>query len=155
MVIKYPTNFPSPNDPFYLANPTDCNARMNFYNILVAPTTKVDGFLTPTSTDSNSVKQKIDQRITQTPKFKISVKDSLGIGSYNVQIKLETIDTTGINFSNLVIHTVVVESTIEFPTPPGSNGETKFHDVMRKMLPSNSGETLTYSTSGTQFLPGR
>jgi hypothetical protein len=45
----------------------------------------------------------------------------------------------------------VIETLIEYPTPPGSNGETKFHDVMRKMLPSNSGETLTYSTSGTQL----
>lgn len=150
LVIKYPTNFPSPSDPFYLANTTDCNARMSFYNILVAPTTKVDGMLTPTSTDSNSVKEKIEQRITQTPKFKITVADSLASSNYFVNIKLETIDTSGVDFANLVLHTAVIETLIEYSTPPGSNGETKFHDVMRKMLPSNAGESIVYSPTGTQ-----
>ena len=152
LIIKYPTNFPSPSDPFYLFNSADCNTRMNFYNILAAPTTKVDGYLTAISTDSLSVKEKIDQRITLSPKFKITVRDSIGSGNYNVKILVETIDTTGINFSNLVLHTVVIESMIEFSAPPGSNGETKFYDVMRKMLPSSSGETLIYSLSGTQYL---
>lgn len=151
LVIKYPTNFPSPNDPFFLANQTDCNARMSYYNILIAPTTKVDGKLSPTSTDSLSVKEKINQRITQTPKFKITVTDSFGIGNYNIKIKLETIDTAGVDLGNLVLHTVVIESLIEYSSPPGSNGETKFHDVMRKMLPSNSGEALNYSAAGIQY----
>jgi hypothetical protein len=41
VAIKYPTNFPSPNDPFYLANTEDCDARMGYYNIFFAPTTIV------------------------------------------------------------------------------------------------------------------
>lgn len=144
IIIKFPTNFPSPSDPFYLANQSDCNSRMSYYNILVAPTTKVDGILTPVSTDSNSIKQKIEQRISQIPKFKITVRDSLSSADYNIKITLEIIDTSGVDFTDLVLHTVVVESLIEFAAPPGSNGETKFYDVMRKMLPSSSGESLTY-----------
>lgn len=151
LVIKFPTNFPSPSDPFYLANTSDCNSRMSYYNILVAPTTKVDGILSPTSTDSNSVKQRIEQRVSQIPKFKLTVKDSLSTNIYAIKITLETIDTIGVDLGNLVLHTVVVESVIEFASPPGSNGETRFHDVMRKMLPSSNGEPLSYSTSGTQL----
>ena len=147
LMIKFPTNFPSPSDPFYLANTSDCNSRMGYYNILVAPTTKVDGILTPVSTDSNSVKQKIEQRILQSPKFKITVRDSLSSADYNIKIILEIIDTAGVDFTDLVLHTVVVESLIEFASPPGSNGETKFYDVMRKMLPSSSGESLDYYSS--------
>ena len=150
IIIKFPTNFPSPSDPFYLANQSDCNSRMSYYNILVAPTTKVDGILTPVSTDSNSIKQKIEQRISQIPKFKITARDSLSSADYNIKITLEIIDTSGVDFMDLVLHTVVVESLIEFAAPPGSNGETKFYDVMRKMLPSSSGESLTYySTTQT------
>lgn len=52
-------------------------------------------------------------------------------------------DAAGINFSNLIFHTVVTETDIEFATPPGSNGETKFYDVMRAMLPTNQGESLS------------
>ena len=59
-----------------------------------------------------------------------------------IDITVEVKDLTGLDFSKLVLHTVVTETDIEYSTPPGSNGETKFYDVMRKMLPNNQGETL-------------
>ncbi len=52
------------------------------------------------------------------------------------------LDTTPINYSDLVLHAVVTETDIEFATPPGSNGETKFYDVTRKMLPSKEGTAI-------------
>ena len=42
-VVKFPTNFPSPVDPFYLANKAACDYRINYYTIFAAPTTIVDG----------------------------------------------------------------------------------------------------------------
>jgi hypothetical protein len=143
VAIKYPTNFPSPIDPFYLANPSECNARMTYYNIFVAPTTIIDGLLKPISTDSNDVKAKIEQQLSQIPKFKIAVKDSISGNEYFIQIIVQVNDPNGIDFSKLVLHTIVTETNIEFTTPPGSNGETKFYDVMRKMLPDKDGESLT------------
>jgi hypothetical protein len=47
-----------------------------------------------------------------------------------------------LNFDDLVLQTVVVESEIEFSSPPGGNGETKFYHVMRSMLPSSDGEVI-------------
>ncbi len=143
VAIKYPTNFPSPIDPFYLANPSECNARMSYYNILFAPTTIIDGFLRPISTDSNDVMAKIDQQLSQIPKFKIAVKDSISGNEYFIQIIILVKDLNGLDFSKLVLHTVVTETNIEFTNPPGSNGEKKFYDVMRKMLPDKDGESLT------------
>jgi len=143
VTIKYPTNFPSPIDPFYLANSSECNARMSYYNIFFAPTTIIDGLLRPISTDSNDVKAKIEQQLSQTPKFKIAVKDSISGNEYFVQIIINVDDPNGLDFSKLVLHTVVTETNIEFTTPPGSNGEKKFYDVMRKMLPDKDGESLT------------
>ena len=147
VAIKYPTNFPSPIDPFYLANPSECNARMSYYNILFAPTTIIDGFLRPISTDSNDVKTKIDQQLSQIPKFKIAVKDSISGNEYFIQIIILVEDLNGLDFSKLVLHTVVTETNIEFTNPPGSNGEKKFYDVMRKMLPDKDGESLTVLNS--------
>jgi hypothetical protein len=143
VAIKYPTNFPSPIDPFYLANSSECNARMSYYNIFVAPTTIIDGLLKPISTDSNDVKAKIEQRLSQIPKFKIAVKDSISGNEYFIQIVIHVNDPNGIDFSKLILHTIIKETNIEFTTPPGSNGETKFYDVMRKMLPDKDGESLT------------
>jgi hypothetical protein len=44
--------------------------------------------------------------------------------------------------SDLVIHTVLTETDIEFEQAPGSNGETKFYDVTRLMLPSKEGTPI-------------
>jgi hypothetical protein len=142
VAIKYPTNFPSPVDPFFLANGPDCNARMGYYNILFAPTTIVDGNLRPISTDSNDVKNKIYSEFAKIPQFIIDVSASIVGSNYSINISVDVKDITNLDFSKLVLHSVVTETNIEFATPPGSNGETKFYDVMRKMLPSNQGESL-------------
>ena len=65
--VKYATNFPSPSDPFYLADRTDCDARMSYYSILFAPTLIVDGIARPTSTDSAALKDTINARLQQVP----------------------------------------------------------------------------------------
>ena len=143
VAIKYPTNFPSPVDPFFLANGPDCNARMGYYNILFAPTTIVNGNLRPTSTDSNDVKDKIYSEFTKVPKFIVDVTGGINGSDYTINISVNVLDISNIDFSKLVLHTVVTETDIQFATPPGSNGETKFYDVMRKMLPTNQGESLT------------
>jgi hypothetical protein len=140
--IKYPTNFPSPNDPFYLANREDCNARMGYYNIFVAPTTIIDGTARPTSTDSISIKSAVDQSLQRNPRFKIHVSDNIVGSTYYTTVTIKVVDGSGLDFSNLVLHTVLTETDIEIIPAPGSNGETKFYDVMRVMTPSNSGESL-------------
>ena len=142
VAIKYPTNFPSPNDPFYLANTTDCNSRINYYSVFFAPTTVIDGLLKPTSTDSLEVIAAIDQRLTKLLQFQMDVSSTIVGSEYLITVTLKVLNGAGVDFSNCVLHTVVTETNIEFSTPPGSNGETKFYDVMRTMLPSNAGQSL-------------
>ena len=142
VAIKFPTNFPSPSDPFYLANSGDCNSRIGYYNVFFAPTTIVDGILKPISTDSVSVIAAVDQRLTKEIKFRMDVSSNIVGTQYFITITIKVLNAAGIDFSNTVLHTVVTETDIEFATPPGSNGETKFFDVMRVMLPSNAGQSL-------------
>lgn len=143
IAIKYPTNFPSPNDPFYLANIIDCNARMSYYNIFSAPTTIIDGIEKPISSDSNAVKQKINERMMLAPQFRLTITDTIVGSTYSIHINVDLLDNSNINFDDLILHTIVIEESIEFADPPGSNGETAFYDVMRAMLPSNQGESLS------------
>ena len=168
VVIKFPTNFPSPNDPFYLANKVDCDSRIDYYNIFFAPNTVTDGIERPISTDSSDVISKVEARLDSLPRFDLSVTASASGGNYFVTVNVKVIekyfpssqtlnikagdsktldfnlniDNSTITYSDLVLHTVVTETDIEFSTPPGSNGETKFFDVMRKMLPTNEGQNL-------------
>ena len=141
VAVKFPTNFPAPNDLFYLAAKEICDSRISYYNVFFAPTTVIDGVLKPISTDSTSVKAAIDSRLAVTPRFDIKINATLE-GDYVINVDVNFMDTTGINMSDLVIHTVLTETDIEFEQAPGSNGETKFFDVTRLMLPSKEGGSL-------------
>lgn len=138
-IVKFPTNFPAPNDLFYLAAKEICDERMSYYNIIAAPTTIIDGITRLYSlTDTTALKTAIDAKLTITPRFGIDVTGTFE-GDYVANVNVKFIDTSGINLSDLVIHTVLTETDIEFEQPPGSNGETKFYDVTRLMLPTKDG----------------
>lgn len=141
-VVKFPTNFPAQNDLFYLAAKDICDERMSYYNIIAAPTTILDGLTRLYSlTDTTILKAAIDAKLANTPRFKIEVSGIIE-GDFVVDVNVKFIDTSGINLSDLVIQTVLTETDIEFEQPPGSNGETKFYDVTRLMLPSKDGTPI-------------
>ena len=141
VVIKFPTDFPSSSDPFYLENSPACDKRMEYYEILFAPTTILDGVIRPISTDSASVKTAIDTRLSLNPRFNVEVNGNLQ-GDYIIDISIALLDTIGINLDDIVIHSVITETDIEFDQAPGSNGERNFFDVLRLMYPSNDGEPI-------------
>lgn len=147
-VIKYPINFPLPTDPFYLHAKDYSAPRVSYYNIFSAPTTFVDGIVKPASSDSSSIKNAIAARLVVQPKFLITVTDTVTGGAYSVAIAVTVLDSAGISTAQLVLHTAITETDFVFATPPGSNGETKFYDVMRAMLPSGSGETIAAPIPG-------
>lgn len=143
VAVKFPTDFPSPVDPFYLANKEVCDYKMDYYNIIVAPTTIIDGTINFYAlSDSTLLKQAIDQQLTETPRFSISVTDSMSGGSYFVSVTIGIIDTNGISTSDLVLYSAITETDIEFSSPPGSNGETKFFDVIRFLMPDKFGDSF-------------
>lgn len=143
VIVKFPANFPSPQDPMYLASKEDADSRLNYYTIFSTPTIIVDGIYKTVATDSMSIKSKIDESLLKEPSFSIEVEESISSQTMYVSGKVKLLDNSGIDFNNLVLHTVIIESKIEFSSPPGSNGETEFDDVLRKMLPSNAGFSLS------------
>jgi hypothetical protein len=53
----------------------------------------------------------------------------------------------------MVAHNVVIEKHIHFNTPPGTNGEKDFYNVMKKMLPTKDGTVLPNTfAAGDYFL---
>ena len=141
VLIKFPTNFPAPNDIFYLAAKEFCDSRMDYYNIFFAPSIIIDGILRPIASDSASIIEAIDSRLTVPPRFDVGVNTTLE-GNFIIDIAIKFIDSSAINMSDLVIHTAITETDIEFQQPPGSNDETKFYDVIRLMLPTKNGISL-------------
>ncbi len=148
-VVKFPTNFPSPNDPFYLANTSICNDRMSFYNIIFAPTLIADGTLRPGATDSVKIKQDLDQRLNETAPFSITIEAGMQDSSFVVNINIRPVTLAGINLDDLVLNTLVTESDVEFSQAPGANGEKVFYNVLRRALPSDDGISFTSLTDTT------
>jgi len=142
-VIKFPTNFPSPVDPMYLTAKEFCDYRMNFYRILFAPTIIVDGTLRPVPTDSNQIRNAVQQRLQTESDFWISDSSEVMNNGLLINLNIKTKNINRPDLENLILRIVIVEKEIEFTTPPGSNGETKFYDVVRTILPSNDGFKLS------------
>jgi thiol-disulfide isomerase/thioredoxin len=141
-IIKYSSNFPSPNDPFYLANKANCDAMMSYYRIISTPTVIVNGTSKPTASDSIKIKEAIQQELVKISQFDISIKDSISGNDYFVFVNITNTDQAGITFDNLVLKTALLEKEVEFTTPPGQSGELKFYNVCRAMMPSFSGQDI-------------
>lgn len=137
--VKFPTNFPGPNDPFYLAASSNCDYRRSYYNVLFAPTIILDGTVKPVPTDKNDIKAGIEQQLAVTAPFEIHVAGGVVGNNYKANIQLEIPDISGVDYSNSVLYAAIVETEIQYSAP---NGETEFYDVMRAVLPSNNGESL-------------
>lgn len=139
--VKFPVNFPAPNDIFYLAAKEICDFRRSYYNVFFAPNVIVDGILKPIAIDSIKVKQAIDSRLQNDPLLSIDVSTTLK-DNYEIIITIGITDSASINIDELLINTAITESDIIFEKPPGSNGETEFYDVIRLLLPSVNGIPL-------------
>ncbi|GJQ63365.1 MAG: hypothetical protein SCALA702_24180 [Melioribacteraceae bacterium] len=137
--VKFPTNFPGPNDPFYLAASSNCDFRRSFYNVLFAPTVILDGTVKPVPTDKDDIKTNIEQQLTIAAPFEIHVAGDVVGSNYKTNIQLEIPDISGVDYSNSVLYAAIVETEIQYSAP---NGESEFYDVMRAVLPSNNGESL-------------
>lgn len=142
-LIKFPTNFPSPVDPMYLSAKQYCDYRMSFYQILFAPTIIVDGLLRPVPTDSNQIKDAIQQRLQVTSDYRISDSSFTDNNGLFIKLNIETKNINNSELDKLILRIALIETEIDYTNPPGSNGETRFFDVVRKILPSNEGFRLS------------
>ncbi len=100
VVVKFPINFPAPNDLFYLTAKEICDFRMDYYNIFYAPTIIIDGMLKPVASDSNNIKTAIDSRLVLAPKFTINVNANLA-GDYTIDISIRILDSSSIKSERL------------------------------------------------------
>lgn len=147
--IKYHMNWPGANDPMYLHNPADNNARRSVYNINSVPHTVVDG--TRYSNLPSGINQNtINQWLTSTSPFDMRL-------SYEVDEAANTITVhvTGRASESVPgttkLYVGVIEREIHYNSAPGSNGERDFYSVMKKLLPSSSGINLGNIEAGSYF----
>ncbi len=156
--INYQADFPGTGDPYYTS---EGGARRAFYGINSIPSMQTDGSIA--FLNSNSYTAQIFEDALAVPAF----TDLTTEGSVTTYVNASVVDGA------IVLDTtyrVKVSATISplVDMPAGlrlqmsvqedltfnnvkTNGETEFHDVLKKMIPNENGTVLSAITSGSDL----
>lgn len=140
--IFYHVSWPSPgNDPMYLANTQENNARVNYYGVNTVPYSVIDGNYY-TGHPNGWTMTTINNRYIMPSPAEIQLQHYLNAAQDSIFVNMLVIPTDLMSGSQLVAQNVIIEKHIHFNTPPGTNGEKDFYNVMKKMLPGAGGTYL-------------
>ncbi len=153
--VKNHTSWPGV-DPMYSHNPTDPSARVSYYGVTGVPYAVLDG--TPVAgsnylgAPSNTTQAKIDAAYAVPSPFELTINQRLSAANDTLYVTMLGKATASVS-GTLVAHCSVIEKHIHFASPPGTNGEKDFYNVLDKMLPSASGTNLPSSfVAGDYFV---
>jgi thiol-disulfide isomerase/thioredoxin len=150
VVLGYHANFPSPNDPMYLSAKDANDSRINFYKPPSIPRAFVDGMQVSNPLDSLSYINLIDGQILSDTLLTISF---LQLNRLNDLIsgRLEIKSLSNMS-SDHRLYIALIEDEIDYPSPPGTNGQTHFEAVLRDFYPDGSGTPINLlSQQTTQY----
>ena len=141
--IKYQQNFPAPgNDPYYTA---ESGSRFGYYSGSYIPYMLLDGGW---NENSQSYTAAILDRYRAKPAL-ARVGGSYRLSNNTVTATAQVKPLFAVPAGRLVAHMVVTERETQLNAR--TNGETRFYDVMKKMLPSQSGTPLPALASGQSY----
>lgn len=138
--LKYQVWWPG-NDPMYIQNQIDVINRVNFYGVSGVPSATMDGNVFQ-AYPASLTQSMINTEYAVASPFTLNLSHALTPMLDTVNITVVVTATQSVS-GNLRLHTVLTENRITFSTPPGSNGETEFGQVMRKMVAGAAGEILS------------
>ncbi len=138
-VVKYHASWPG-YDPMYNHNTTDNGARISYYGINSVPRGVMDG--TYNNLPNTFTQALINQYVAVPSPFLIDMYHYLSADQDSIYAIMRIQAAQDINDEGLKAHIAVVEKHIHYNSPPGSNGETDFYDVLKKLLPSRFGTNL-------------
>ena len=153
VALKYQTSWPGV-DPMNAANPTEAAARVQYYNVTGVPNSVMDGSgpgspgtIVTTSTINNRYNTAAPLNISASHQWTAGY-DSIQIGVFVANAGTATVASGAAG--SLKLQVAVIEEEVNYPSAPGSNGETVFYQVMRKMVPDASGTTMADSWTAGQ-----
>lgn len=138
--IKYQTNWPGV-DPMNTQTQTWVGPRVSYYAVSGVPNIAFDGNVLTAVAPNQLTQTGINNRYAVASPFDVVVTHSYNATYDSINISIDVTATQAAS-GTLVLHTVLVEKEVKFCVAPGSNGETEFYSVMRKMLPAATGTIL-------------
>jgi len=140
--ITYYPNVPYPQCPFYQANPTDNNARKNYYSINSTPRTKMYGTINGSST-TLLTQSSIDSNYGNNSQLRIEVLESGPTTNTSVTVNVKTFDTPPTGDLRLFVAAVV-----EYANFNAQNGLTDHYNTLWQFLSSENGDPITPASLG-------
>ncbi len=139
-VIKYHASWPG-TDPMYNHNTEENSSRISYYGVTGVPTAMVGGQFngSPSQVSATMINNYANEG---SPFEEIDIYHYLSPGEDTIFVFMRIQAAQDFSENSLKAHTVVVEKHIHFNSAPGSNTETDFYDVMKKMLPGPGGLAL-------------
>jgi hypothetical protein len=150
-MIKYHAPWPGPNDPMNVFNTLDIADRLYYYASPGLPNGLINGILIPNDCGNYLGapacldQTDIDSVYAIPSVFQIQIANNVSGNDMIMNITVTSLVNNPL--TSLKLRTVVVEDTILYSTPPGTNGETDFYQVMRAMMPNETGTTLPPMTA--------
>jgi hypothetical protein len=156
--IKYHTVWPGV-DPMNVYDKGEVAERVLYYGVGGVPTGLIDGFYlsdcgsgSTTGSPMCMTQNNLDSVSLIPSIFNINITESKTSTVYNVTVTVTA--KTDVPFTSFSLYSVIMEDTVVYSSPPGTNGEYIFNQVARKMFPDSLGDPLmpmsnnqSYSTS--------
>ncbi len=142
IAVKVHVDWPSSKDPFYLEHPTDCDTRTDYYGIEGVPASVVDGLYDLEWYGGNyysTIGAYYDTPLLADLGLEVTEG---GDGAYTAHVGVFATDALD-ETRELILHTVVTQSYLSYPSAPGPNGETEFADTAIDFLPDGGGTAVT------------
>jgi hypothetical protein len=139
-VLKYHASWPG-YDPMYNHNKGENDNRIGYYGINSVPRAVVGGVF---NGNPSSVSQSMLNQYASAPSpfDEIDIYQQLSDNQDSLFVFMRIRAAQSISEVGLRGMCAVVEKHINFASPPGTNGEKNFMDVMKKMLPNATGTQL-------------
>src|SRR5574338_79876 len=145
--LIYNVWWPGASDPMYILNTPDNTTRTNYYGVNAVPWIVVNG--ATVSTTQSVFVNAVNSGNGQYAPFKIVLTQrALSDNLIEVGVKIIRDPNDNTTFATTKLKVALTEKVVVFPAPPGTNGESEFHSVCRKMLPDANGTTLTIPAPG-------
>ncbi len=153
--IAYHMSWPAPgNDPMYHYNPVHNDARRSQYSIISIPEARMDGIIPVVPNYSIPALQSyFDSRTNILSPFTIIVTDSTFGDSVLIRARIYT--EIALSNPSVRVYFAVMERHITNISPPSTNGEQHFYDVMRTLTTYPTGETFSFYPGQTYIFERR
>lgn len=134
--LEYHVGFPGPNmDPLYLNNEQDMNARAAFYGVVSTPTT----FVNANTGNLASIFQNETLRAAQ-----VTIDTIFTTNTPPDQLNVTVRFTANRPLpANTRLHIAAIETLIDTTAAHGTNGETSYQYVVRKLIPNALGTVFS------------